>query len=143
LVATLADADAWWREAAQRLLIERNAVDAEGALRRLVDTRPNTLGCVNALWTLGALDRLQLGDLHAGLEDPEPGVREQSARLAASFVKDSPAIQKALLVLARDRDAMVRLQAAITLGDLDSPASTEALALIASQTPANDPWTRA
>jgi putative membrane-bound dehydrogenase-like protein len=143
LVATLADVDAWWRETAQRLLIERNAVDAEGALRKLADTRPNTLGRVHALWTLGALDRLQPGDLHAGLEDPEPGVREQSALLAVSFVKDSPAIQKALLVLAHDPDAMVRFQAAITLGDLDSPASTEALAFIASQAPANDPWTRA
>ena len=33
LVATLGHRNAWWRETAQRLLVERQAVDAEPDLR--------------------------------------------------------------------------------------------------------------
>ena len=54
LVALLADPDAWWRETAQRLLIERADPAAAPLLRRLAASRPTALGRMHALWTLDA-----------------------------------------------------------------------------------------
>ena len=57
LVPLLADPASWWRETAQRLLIERNDREAVPHLKRLVTDRPSALGRVHALWTLNALKR--------------------------------------------------------------------------------------
>ena len=118
LVATLADPAAWWREAAQRLLIERNAEGAVPALKAMARDRPTPLGRVHALWTLQVLGALGVDDLLPALDDPEPGVREQAAKLSERHLGEgSPAIGP-LLAMARDPDPMVRLQVAFTLGGL-------------------------
>ena len=80
LVKALADPDAWWRETAQRLLVERRDRSVVPLLRELVDRRPNALGRHHALWTLRCLDALDSGSIAAGLTDPEPRVREQAVR---------------------------------------------------------------
>ncbi len=82
LVQTLADPSSWWREAAQRLLIERRAVEVIPDLKALVRDRPTALGRVHALWTLAVWQALDADDLVLAGKDPEPGVREQAAKLA-------------------------------------------------------------
>src|SRR5262245_50287898 len=59
LVTTLADPDAWWRETAQRLLVERGDRAVAPRLRELVDRRPNALGRLHALWTLRCLGAIE------------------------------------------------------------------------------------
>lgn len=141
LVPLLADPDAWWRETAQRLLIERNAVEVAPALRALATARPTALGRMHALWTLAALGQLTSDDLLPALSDDEPRVREASARLAEPIVADNAALRDALLALANDDDSMVRFQAAFSIGAVDGPDAIDALAAIVERD-TSDRWTR-
>ena len=147
LVATLADPSAWWRETAQRLLIERHAIDAVPALKGLARDRPTALGRVHALWTLDALGALEDEDLLPAFKDPEPGVREQAARLSEAQLTSGAAVIAVidpLTGLAKDPDPMVRFQAALSLGGIPEQDSSglDALAEIAVRD-AGDRWTRA
>jgi putative heme-binding domain-containing protein len=144
LVATLADPSAWWRETAQRLLIERKAADAVPALKALVRDRPTPLARVHALWILQVLDSLGDDELTLALKDTDPGVREQAARLAEGHLGDGSQVTAPLLALARDADPMVRLQVAFTLGFVTSDANLalDALATIARHD-IGDQWIRA
>ncbi|WP_165245310.1 PVC-type heme-binding CxxCH protein [Paludisphaera soli] len=143
LVALLADPDAWWRETAQRLLIERKEVAAAPALRKLAADRPTPLGRLHALWTMDALGVLDDADVAMALADPEPRVRERAAKLAEGRVKADRALISNVLPLADDADPMVRFQAALTLGDVnDDPRALDALAALARRD-AGDRWTRA
>jgi putative heme-binding domain-containing protein len=97
---------------------------------------------MHALCTLQVLGRLDEEELLAGLHDVEPGVREQSARLAEGLAGDRPAIAAALMDLAGDANPMVRLQAAFSLGAVSDRRALEALATIALRDPASR-WVRA
>jgi putative membrane-bound dehydrogenase-like protein len=140
LVKHLADPDAWWRETAQRLLIERNDPSAIPPLKELARSRPNALARAHALWTLDALGQLDARSIMDALADPSPEVREQAARVAASK-PDNPAVVDKLLALANDSDPMVRFQAALTLGDVSDGRAVDALARIA-RIDQSDRWTR-
>lgn len=135
LVALLADPDAWWRETAQRLLIERNSPAALPALRALAEGRPNALGRLHALWTLDALGASDANLVLNGLADPEPGVREASAKLAMPLAASHPELAAGLVKLADDPEPMVRFQAAFALGAVPGPEAVAALAKIAAQAP--------
>jgi putative membrane-bound dehydrogenase-like protein len=144
LVATLADPSSWWRETAQRLLIERRAVDAVPALKALVRARPTALGRLQALWTLDVLGGLGDDDLLLALSDPEAGVREQAARLSEGHLMEGSPVIGPLLKLAGDLDPMVRFQTAFSLGALraNDTRGLDALTEIAVLE-ASDRWTRA
>ncbi|HEV3121235.1 MAG TPA: PVC-type heme-binding CxxCH protein, partial [Isosphaeraceae bacterium] len=141
LVSLLKDPDAWWRETAQRLLIERREPAATPLLIKMARSRPNALARVHALWTLDAIGGLDNGDITSALADAEPGVREAAARLTEGRDLASSAVRDALLALARDSDAMVRFQVALSLGALTDPRAIEALTAIALKD-AGDRWTR-
>jgi putative membrane-bound dehydrogenase-like protein len=141
LVNLLADPDAWWRETAQRLLIERRDPAAIPLLKTLAETRPNPLGRLHALATLDVLRGLT-GDLVlTGLADPEPGVREFAARLAEARAGSDPAVRDALLALAYDAEPMVRFQAAFSIGAVSDARALDALATIALRG-SSDRWIR-
>jgi putative membrane-bound dehydrogenase-like protein len=142
LVSSLADPDAWWRETAQRLLIERHDDAAVALLGDMVDNRPTAQGRLHALWTLDVLGRLDPAQLHLGLQDPEPRVREQAVRLAQPWIADDEAMLGWVLPLAADPDPMVRFQTALVLGDANrDPRVIKALVKIAVRDAA-DVWTR-
>jgi putative membrane-bound dehydrogenase-like protein len=141
LVGLLADRDAWWRETAQRLLIERRDPAARSLLEKLAAARPNALGRVHALWTLDVLGGLNPELLLTAMADAEPAVREQAARLTEGRATIGPALRDALFGLAEDPDAMVRFQTALALGAVPDPKAIAALATIAVHDAA-DPWTR-
>jgi len=126
LVAALADANAWWRRTAQRLLVEGGRTGAAAGLERLFTESPHPLARLHALWTLEGLDRLDDALVRRALADPEPGVRENALRLAERRLARSPALVTAALALAKDPDAKVRFQLLCTLGGVDSPASRAA-----------------
>jgi len=143
LVAMLDDPSAWWRETAQRLLIERKATDAVPALKALAQARPSALGRLHALWTLDVLGVLSDTDLLPAFGEPEPGVREQAAKLSERHLSAGSAVIEPLLKLASDPDPMVRFQAAFSIGELPAtePRGLDALASIALKDP-GDRWTR-
>ncbi|MFO0959962.1 MAG: c-type cytochrome [Isosphaeraceae bacterium] len=143
LVACLDDPQACNRETAQRLLIERRDDAAVGPLRELAVARRTALGRLHALWTLDSLDRLDSATLLMAVDDPEPNIREQVARLCAPRSAGDENVLKGLIRLAGDDDAAVRFQAALAIGDALGPEATGALAAIARRTARDDPWTRA
>ncbi|WP_337175741.1 PVC-type heme-binding CxxCH protein [Paludisphaera sp.] len=143
LVSLLADPDAWWRETAQRLLVERKAVDAAPALEKLAQDRPSALGRMHALWTLDALGVLKTSHIGMALADPEPRVRERAARLAENYIKGDRRLVSNVVARADDADPMVRFQVALTLGEVnDEPRALDALAAIAIRD-SGDRYTRA
>ena len=115
LVALLGHANGWWRDTAQRLLVERQDRAAVPALTDALRTSKEPLARLHALWTLDGLGALDEPSLALALHDPHPDVREGAVRLAGRL----PGLSGDLLALADDREVRVRFQAAIALGDLD------------------------
>jgi putative membrane-bound dehydrogenase-like protein len=114
LVATLENPNSWWRETAQRLLFERQDKSAAPALHALVKSGRTPQTRLHTLWTLDGLGELTDEDLLTGLRDKMPGVRENAVKLA----EPRASLSGALLQLAGDSDARVRLQLAFTLGEI-------------------------
>ncbi|HEX3446899.1 MAG TPA: HEAT repeat domain-containing protein, partial [Isosphaeraceae bacterium] len=142
LVRLLADPDSWWRETAQRLLFERQDRSVVESLRKMVKARPTALGRLHALWTLQLLTGLDSESIVRGLEDPEPRVREQAILLAEARLPREPELLAKLLPLAGDKDPMVRLQLAFSLGEANT--DPRVIAALASIGTADAPsvWTR-
>jgi putative membrane-bound dehydrogenase-like protein len=105
----------WWRDTAQRLLVEWGGDAAVASLRELARGAHDPKARVHALWTLEGLGALD-GDLAlAAISDPHPRVREQALRLAEPFLAQ-PAILERVLDALPDPDLRVALQGALSLG---------------------------
>jgi len=122
LVRELANPVVWWRRTAQRLLVDRKAVDVAPELVRMVHESPSGVGRLHALWTLDGLGKLEAPEIETALGDPEAGVRENAIVLAEPRLAAVPAFTKKLLGMVKDPDSRVRFQLLCTLGSLDSPA---------------------
>jgi putative membrane-bound dehydrogenase-like protein len=141
LVQHLAHPNSWWRLTAQRLLVERQDRLVVRALEKLAVKSKSAQGRAHALWTLHGLNALPDQLIIQALRDPSPDVREQALRLAEKPLIHSYEIRKAATDLDVDSSPRVRFQLAFTAGEVDTPMTTEALALIALRDIA-DPWTR-
>lgn len=139
LVRLLGSDNGWWRETAQRLLIERNAQDMVPALRRIFTEQRNTKARLHALWTLDGLGALDEKTLITALRDVYPGLRGSALRLAEPYIAKSANLRAAVLATIVDSDPRVRLQLAATLGDSTGDDVTAVLARIAIEN-ADDPW---
>ena len=141
LVSHLDHSNAWWRETAQRRLVERRDQSAAPLLRALAASGTE-FGRLHALWTLDVLGVLEDEDLVRGMRDPAAGVRENAVRLAERRMSGAPRLIDAVLGLAGDDDARVRLHVALALGAANDPRTVGALAAIARRDGA-DRWVRA
>jgi putative membrane-bound dehydrogenase-like protein len=131
LVALLEHPNGWWRDTAQRLLVERNDRSAAPALRDLAASAPKPASRVHALSTLEGLGEMGVQVIVKALNDPDPRVREHGLRLAEGHFSSAPALAAKSLALARDPSFRVRLQAAFTLGEIEGQeAGDELLALL-------------
>ncbi|MCI0360411.1 MAG: c-type cytochrome [Planctomycetaceae bacterium] len=147
LVQLLAHTNAWQRETAQRLLIERAERAVAPAVRDCIAASENPLGRAHALWTLAGLGQLRMGYVAAALEDDHAAVRRQGLLLAepTSTGRIETSELKPLL---GDRDRAVRSQAMLTLiGSAEPPlrlplSMSDAMVLGRISASVNDPWTR-
>ena len=122
LVETLAHPNGWWRDTAQRLLIERADKSVAGALvamatpaKRAASFQPR----LHALWTLEGLDALTPAVVEAALGDPAREVRMSAVRLAEPWLREPRhALHAAVRKLMSDPDWNVRQQVAASLGEL-------------------------
>lgn len=85
LVALLGSPSGWWRDTAQRLLIERAAVDQVGPLRTLARS-VNPLAAMHALWTLDALQAVKAPDILDALQHPALQVQIAASQIAQGWI---------------------------------------------------------
>jgi len=142
LTRTLDHPNAWWRETAQRLLVERRDASAILPLRAAAAHGRHEWARVHALWTLDGLGGLEVADITAALRDAHPAVRENAVRLAENRVRTSQDLLGDVLRLADDPDGRVRFKVALALGETDDLRAIAALATIARRDGAQ-PWVRA
>jgi mono/diheme cytochrome c family protein/glucose/arabinose dehydrogenase len=141
LVGLLSHSNGWWRDTAQRLLVERGDRSAVAALARLAATAKEPRTRLHALWTLDGLDALQPPAVVQALDDPSRDVRMSALRLSERWLAEANSpLQAAVLKRMDDPDWSVRDQLAASLGALPSGPREQALAkLLAGH--ADDPVT--
>ncbi len=142
LVEHLADANAWWRGTAQRLLVERRDRAAVGPLALLARTGETPQARLHALYALDGLGALEPSLAERALDDPHYGVRTHALRLAERWLERSPELAAKIAGMVDDPDPRVRLQLAFSLGQTNDPRALEALAQLAAQY-GDDAWMRA
>jgi mono/diheme cytochrome c family protein/glucose/arabinose dehydrogenase len=127
LVALLSHADGWWRDTAQRLLVERRAVGVQDALRRLIAESGNPLARLHAVWTLEGIGAATRDDALGAMRDVDGRVRIAGLRVAEAWI-DEPGTVEAMAGLAGDADRNVRIQVALSLGESRGEAAVRAFA---------------
>ncbi|MEX2176210.1 MAG: PVC-type heme-binding CxxCH protein [Pirellulaceae bacterium] len=121
LVALLQHPNGWHRDAAARLLYERQDKAAVVLLEKLANESAFPLARMHALWALEGLGALSEEVLLPRLADEHSRVREHAVRLAES--RAATAIRSRLLRMTDDPELRVRYQLAFSLGEL--PASAQ------------------
>ena len=150
LVATLENANSWWRETAQRLLFERQDTAAIAPLRSLFENSGSELARLHALYALDGLGALRDEDLQRALGDGTSGIREHAVRLAAPRLgvggalrpdESSADLRTRVFALARDPEIRVRYHVAFAAGGV-SDESAVAAACDILRRDAGDKWVR-
>lgn len=131
LITYLSNPNSWWRQNAQRLLIDRNDKSVIPLLEKLAVQTDDALGSLHALWTLHGLSALTADVLTAGLRNPSAGVRENAVRMAEDLFliqpnADTERITAELIRLKNDPSGKVRYQVLASLGFVNTPAAIQA-----------------
>ena len=140
LIDGLAHPNKWWRDTAQRILVERGDAAAVPPLRYVLRDSRDPLARLHALWTLRGLDALEVGDLRLAVQPGPSGARENAAVLAADY-PDDRSVADLVTQLAGDSDARVRMQAALALAGVNTTQAREALQRVLREDAHHD-WTR-
>jgi glucose/arabinose dehydrogenase/mono/diheme cytochrome c family protein len=87
LIGHLSHPNGWWRDTAQRLLVERGADEAALAgLRELAgDGKADPLGRTHALWALEGLGALTAREVAAAIDASQPALAAQAVHAAESL----------------------------------------------------------
>jgi len=123
LVSKLASPNIWWRRNSQRLLMDRNHETIVPELIKMAQNKQSSLGRLHALWTLEGMNKLTQELVAQALQDPEPGVRENTIQLAELHLSAWPGLIPNLVALKDDKNAKVRYQLLCTLGSVNTPES--------------------
>lgn len=119
LVAHLADANGWYRDTAQQLLVQRNDSSVVPALQQLAHSSGDFRARLQALWTLDGMNALDVAVVDAALHDPAAEIRAAALRWSEHWLgsADGP-LTSAVLQRQDDPSWLVRRQLAATLGEL-------------------------
>lgn len=126
LVGHLDDKNIWWRQNAQRLLVDRMDKTAIPALVKMSENRDAPLGRLHALWTLEGMGALSSELIKKALHDTVAGVRENAVKLTELHLAASPELGTTLLLLQNDTDPKVRFQLLCTLGYINTAEAATA-----------------
>jgi mono/diheme cytochrome c family protein/glucose/arabinose dehydrogenase len=125
LVDTLSHPNGWWRDTAQRLLVERNETSVIPALRTLAASAPDWRTKLHALWTLDGLGATDVESIKKALVDQRGEVRAAAVRLSEPLLgSGDAAITKTVVAMADDKNWNVRRQVAASIGELPAAART-------------------
>jgi len=142
LVAYLHSPDSWWRETAQRLIVERQDRDAVAPLQKIVaDRNDSPTARLHALYALDGLGKLDDPDVLRAPRDNPPEVARHIVKLLEQRNERSKSFSNGISSRASNPDVSVRFQAALSLGELKPDDAYAGLrTLIVSD--AGDPWMR-
>jgi mono/diheme cytochrome c family protein/glucose/arabinose dehydrogenase len=135
LVDLLSDPAGWWRDTAQRLLVERSIRLRVKGMTELSDAGRSVVASLTslatdakdwrtrlrALWTLDGIDAIQPEMVVRALDDPSREVRVSAIRLAERWLGRPGPIVAAVLKRVDDPDLAVRRQLAASLGTMRPP----------------------
>ena len=126
LVAALSHANGWWRDTAQRLLVERGETSVAPALRKLAASRARlahqAARAMDARWP--RRDRSGVGRAGAvRYEARGASLRRASGRAISWFGQSVD--RERVLALANDKNWNVRRQVAASIGELPASARNE------------------
>jgi len=134
IVETLSHPNGWWRDTAQRLLVERRDVSTVPALSALVAGAPDARTRLHALWTLDGMDAVQPSQVIDALADRDRDVRVGALRVSERYLASGHAeVGRAVLARAADADWAVRAQLAATIGAMNGEERVEAAAGLLAQ----------
>ena len=129
LVAALSHPNGWWRDTAQRLIVERRPTSVIPDLVKLAESAADWRVRLHALWTLDGIDAIEQAMVTRALDDGSREVRASALRLAERWLgKPKPPLRAAILKRLQDSDWSVRRQLAASLGVL--PASERDAAIV-------------
>ena len=133
LVKALSHTNGWWRDTAQRLLVERRLTDAVPALEELVKG-DHPLAAIHALWTLDGLEQLRWRNVEAGLNSKHPEVVAVAVRHAEQSLREDPETTlKALEKIAGTESNRVLTQLALSLGASTDPGAQALMLKVADR----------
>lgn len=141
LVAYLESPHSWYRETAQRLLLERQDKSAADPLLRLLETSASPQARLHAAYTLAGLRLLTETSVIRLLADSHGKVRRHALLLAEPLLKGSNGMQQAVVRLTNDEDPGVQFQLALTAGNLPGEHALPVLRSLAFRH-ADDRWLR-
>lgn len=115
LVATLAHANGWQRDTAQKLLVLRRDPSVTPALVTMLETHADPLARIHALWTLEGTGALTADHIRKGLKDEDANVRQAAIRAGETLMRaGDQAVVDDIKALARDPDPGVVIQVFLT-----------------------------
>ena len=131
LVQTLSHPNGWWRDTAQRILVERGDSSVVPQLKQLASGKADWRATLHALWTLDGLDAIEPDTVRAAFASRSAEVRAAAVRISERWIGQADsALADAVLKLLDDPSWTVRRQVAATIGEL--PASRRLDAAVAA-----------
>lgn len=132
LIEYLSNENGWYRDMAQRLLVERKDKNLKEQLTTVVTKGTNILGRLHALWTMEGLKVISADLLLSILGDSSELIRINAMRLLEPFAsmdqKVKVALQNVIVERGKVASPAETLQLALTAGILDSGPSRQLLA---------------
>ncbi len=124
LVAFLNHPSGWYRDMAQRMLVERRDVSVVSELEKLAFTSKNTFAKIHALWTLEGLNKSNALLLSSLLEQPNIKLRVQILQLLDKIpaAYSNQKLLSQLLRLSQIKDQELAVALALSAGNI--PGST-------------------
>jgi putative membrane-bound dehydrogenase-like protein len=142
LTAELANSNAWRRSTAQRLLVERGDQSVAVPLAELATSGTTPQARLHAIYALEGLGSLTPQIVERALQDSHFAVRMRALGLGERWLQERPTLVHQILRMVDDDHPRVRLQLALTLGEVQTADAAEALARLAARD-GSDPWMRA
>src|SRR5688572_19342587 len=128
LVELLAHSSGWWRDTAQRILVERGDKSVAGAVTRIAETAKDWRARLHALWALDGIDAIEPATITRALEDTSREIRASAIRIAERwFETPGHPVQAAVLKRVDDPEWAVRRQLAASAGLLPAAARDPAI----------------
>ena len=126
LVKALSHPNGWWRDTAQRLMVERGDATVVPMLKKLAAQDAGWRTKLHVLWTLDGLDAIGVEEVQRALGDKAPEVRAAAVRLSERWIgQASHPLTPAVIKLLDDPNWTVRRQVAATAGELPAQAQAD------------------